>query len=323
MGTIWQDISYEYRKGNAVVKLAMLNIAIYVLVNLISVPIYLSGVPYSSFLHFLQEWFYLPSSPVKLLLRPWTLITYMFLHSSIWHLIFNMMVLYWFGRITNDLIHNSKIVPLYFLGGFAGALFFLISFNAFPFFWHLGSVPLVGASAAVMAILLSAATLNPQGHIRLILIGAVELQYVALALVVIDILSIPLTNPGGHFAHLGGALMGWFYKFMLRRGRDLGQPIKTIIGFISNPSAVFRSGPKKKRAPKLAYKKATEPVVTETSGNSSNKTVESYGRSFSQRYRNMTIDECVDAILDKINANGYDNLSQEEKDFLAKSSKKK
>ena len=120
-----------------------------------------------------------------------------------------MMVLYWFGRITNDLIHNSKIVPLYFLGGFAGALFFLISFNAFPVFWHLGSVPLVGASAAVMAILLSAATLNPQGHIRLILIGAVELQYVALALVVIDILSIPLTNPGGHFAHLGGMVFGF------------------------------------------------------------------------------------------------------------------
>jgi membrane associated rhomboid family serine protease len=322
MSTIWQNIRYEYSRGNAVVKLAMLNIAVYILVNLISVPFFLSGIQYQFYTNFLADWFYLPSSPEKLLFRPWTLFTYMFMHASLWHLIFNMLVLYGFGRITNDLIHNSKIVPLYLLGGFAGALLFMVSFNAFPVFWHLGSVPLVGASAAVMAMLLSAATLNPQGHIRLILIGSVELQYVALALVVIDVLSIPFTNPGGHFAHLGGAIMGWFYIFQLRRGRDLGYPIRVTAKFLSNPIAFANANSRKKRAPKLAYKKAAEPVVSEAPV-ISGKGPEGYGRSFSSRYKNMTIDECVDAILDKINAKGYDSLSQEEKDFLAKSSKKK
>jgi hypothetical protein len=141
-------------------------------------------------------------------------------------------------------------------------------------------------------------------------------------LVVIDVLSIPFTNPGGHFAHLGGALMGWFYIFMLRRGRDLGAPIRSIAEFLGNPLSIFKAKPKKKRSPKMAYKKATEPAVSDTSGNSA-KTLETYGRSFTQRYRNMSVDECIDAILDKINAQGYDSLSQEEKDFLAKTSKKK
>jgi membrane associated rhomboid family serine protease len=321
MGSILGDIKYEYNKANAVVRLAMWNIAIYILVNLISVPIYLSGVPYIQFVHFIQEWFYLPSDPMKLLVRPWTLISYMFMHASIWHLIFNMLVLYWFGRITNDLIHNSKILPLYFLGGFAGAFLFLISFNAFPVFWNSGSVPLVGASAAVMAILLSAATLNPQGHIRFIIIGTVELQYVALAMVVIDVLSIPFTNPGGHFAHLGGALMGWFFIFMLRRGVDLGTPIRAILTFLNDPSS-FRRRSRKKRSPKISSRKAPETVTSDT-GISSGKSIDGYGRSFTQRYRNMTAEECVDAILDKINAHGYDSLSDEEKDFLSKSSKKK
>jgi len=319
---MWSDLQYEYRRGNAVVRLAMWNIAIYILVNLISVPIYLSGIPHIQFVHFVQQWFYLPSDPLKLLFRPWTLVSYMFMHASIWHLIFNMLVLYWFGRITNDLIHNNKILPLYFLGGFAGALMFMISFNAFPVFWNSGSVPLVGASAAVMSILLSAATLNPQGHIRFIIIGNVELQYVALAMVVIDVLSIPFTNPGGHFAHLGGAVMGWFFIFMLRRGVDLGTPFRAIFNFLSDPASIRRRSSKKKRSPKLSSRKAPETVTSDT-GSNNGKSTDGYGRSFTQRYRNMTTEECVDAILDKINTYGYISLTDEEKDFLAKSSKKK
>jgi membrane associated rhomboid family serine protease len=323
MGTIWQDITYEYRRGNSVVRLAMFNIAIYILVNLISVPIYLLGIKYHLFTDFLEEWFYLPSSPLKLLFRPWTLFTYMFMHASIWHLAFNMLILYWFGRITNDLIHNNKIIPLYLLGGLAGALIFIVSFNSFPVFWNSGSVPMVGASAAVMAVLLSAATLNPHGHIRLILIGSVELQYIALALVVIDILSIPLTNPGGHFAHLGGALMGWLYIFQLRRGRDLGYPFILVGRLFSHPITFGRQAPRKKRAPKMVYKKAHEGSAAEVMNSSGNTQPEGFSRSFAQKYRNMTHEECVDAILDKINEQGYDSLSDEEKAFLQKSSKKK
>ncbi len=323
MGTIWQDINYEYRRGNAIVKLAMFNIAIFVFINLISVPIYLSGIKYHFFIEFIEEWFYLPSSPMKLLVRPWTLLTYMFLHASFWHLLFNMLVLYWFGRITNDLIHNSKIVPLYLLGGLTGALLFILSFNVFPVFSKLGSVPLVGASASVMAILLAAATLNPQGHIRLILIGAVELQYVALALVVIDILSIPFTNPGGHFAHLGGAFMGWFYIFQLRRGRDLAYLFIETGKLFQNPFRSYKYKQRKKRSPKMVYKKAHQSSAIAESTEIIGPKTEGLSRSFAQKYRNMTQEECVDSILDKINAHGYESLSDEEKDFLANRSKKK
>ena len=322
MATIWQDINYEFRRGNAIVRLAMANIAIFVLVNLISVPIYLSGIPYHFYVEFLEEWLYLPSSPMKLLIRPWTLFSYMFIHATFWHLLFNMLILYWFGRITNDLIHNSKIIPLYLLGGIAGAAMFIISFNVFPVFSGRGSVPLVGASASVIGILLSAATLNPKGHIRLILIGAVELQYVALALVFLDILSIPLTNPGGHFAHLGGAFMGWFYIFQLRRGRDLGMPFIRTARFLQNPFA-RKETPRKKRSSKMVYKKTHEGGVVSDSSNSGSSSYDSFSRSFAQRYRNMTQEECVDAILDKISEQGYENLSEEEKAFLHNSSKKK
>jgi membrane associated rhomboid family serine protease len=323
MATIWQDIKQQFTQGNAIVRLVMLNIAVYVITNMISVPLYLSGIHYGLYVNFLEEWFYLPSSPMKLLLRPWTIFTYMFMHANFWHLLFNMLVLYGFGRITNDLIHNSKIIPLYLLGGMAGALLFMISFNIFPVFLQLGSVPLVGASASVMGILLSAATLNPHGHIRLIILGSIELQYVALALVVIDILSIPLTNPGGHFAHLGGAFMGWFYIYQLRRGRDLGQPFIVIANFLRNTFAGRQEEIRKKRQPKMVYKKAHQPGAAETGSTGTTTSYNTYSRSFAQRYRNMTQEECLDAILEKIHKEGYDSLSEEEKAFLYNSSKKK
>jgi membrane associated rhomboid family serine protease len=322
MAGIWQDIQYEYRKGNAIVKLVMLNIALYVLVNLISVPLFLAGNELG-YRAFLTHWFYLPSDPLVLLSRPWTLITYMYLHADFWHLLFNMLILYGFGRITNDLIHNSKIVPIYLMSGFSGALLFMLFFNTFPVFYGTGSVPLVGASAAVMGMLLSAATLNPQGNIRLFLIGNVQLQYVALTLVVIDLISISPKNPGGHIAHLGGAFMGWFYIYQLRKGRDIGMPILAVINLLRRPFVKNTGQTKKKRQPKMVYKSA-QVSNNEQHEVQTQKTEKfnDYSKSFAQRYKNMSKQECLDAILDKINAQGFENLTEEEKSFLQNSAKK-
>jgi membrane associated rhomboid family serine protease len=322
MATILQDIKYEFSRGNAIVKLAMINIAIYLIVNLVSVPIFLSGIKYQLYLEFLQEWLYLPSDPLKLLTRPWTLISYQFMHSGLWHLVFNMLVLWGFGRITNDLIHNSKIVPIYLMSGFAGALFFMVSFNVFPVFSRFGSVPMVGASASVMGMLLSAATLNPKGNIRLILIGNVQLQYVAMVLVLIDLISISPNNPGGHIAHLGGAAMGWFYIYLLRRGREIGQPIIFLGKTFQN---IFSKSPKKpspKRQAKMVVYKKTHSSAAQDPENK-NDAYKSFSRNFAQKYRNLSPEECIDAILDRINRDGYEALTEEEKDFLQKSSKKK
>lgn len=318
--SIWNDIRNEFLKGNAVTRLIMINVVVYITIHLIYVPIFLIFKENQYYYDFIAEWFYVPSNPMKLLTRPWTLFTYMFLHAGVWHIFFNMLLLYWFGRIANNLIASNKIVPIYLLGGLTGALLFIFSFNVFPVFDSFDP-NLVGASASVMAIVLAAATLNPRGNIRLFLVGTVELQYVALFMVIIDILSIPATNPGGHFAHLGGAFMGWLFIHQLRRGRDFAEPIHRIGEWIKVPFGGRSPQPRKKRQPKMVYKKAHQASANETT-----TAANSYGtfsRSFAQRYRNMTHEECVDAILDKIHLQGYESLSEEEKEFLDKMSKDK
>lgn len=318
MNSIIQDLKYQYAKGDTIIRLVMLNVAIYIVMNLVYVPIYLFGGSPLAYSEFIQNWLYLPSKPIQLLTRPWTLITYMFLHAGFFHILFNMLIMWWFGRILSDLIPDRKILPIYLLGGIAGGLLFVISFNIFPAFLQAGIVPLVGASASVMAIVLATATLNPKGQMRFFLIGNVELQYVALFFVLIDILQIPYTNPGGHVAHLGGALLGWFFIYQMRRGRDLAIPVENTINFIRG-----KKPPKarKKREPRMAYKKAHQASDSnpEMSGNAS--TYSGFSRSFAQKYRNMSKQECVDAILDKIRQSGYDSLSEDEKSFLDKSSK--
>ena len=318
--SIWTDIKNEYKKGNAVTRLIMANVVVFVAIHLIYVPIFLLFKENQHYYEFISEWFYVPANPVKLLTRPWTLFTYMFMHAGVWHIFFNMLILYWFGRIADDLISSTKIVPIYILGGVTGALLFVVSFNIFPVFDSFDP-NLVGASASVMAIVLAAATLNPRGNIRLFLIGTVELQYVALAMVVIDILSIPATNPGGHFAHLGGAFIGWLFIHQLRRGRDFSVPINRIGEWIKVPFGGPSPQPRKKRQPKMVYKKAHQACGNETTAAAN--TYGNFSRSFAQRYRNMTHEECVDAILERIHQEGYESLSEEEKEFLNKMSKDK
>ncbi len=324
MNSIIQDIKYQYAKGDTVFRLIAANVAIYILFSLIGVFAYLFTGSTSGFEAFVEQWLYLPSEPMKLITRPWTLLTYMFLHAGFFHILFNMLMLWWFGRVLADLIPDRKIFSIYLLGGIAGALIFVITFNIFPGFLEYvkkvsasSNVVLVGASGSVMAVILAAATLNPKGQMRFFLIGNVELQYLALFMVLIDILQIPYTNPGGHVAHLGGALMGWFFIFQMRRGRDLAMPIENAINWIQGRKS---NKTRKKREPRMAYKKAHQ-----ASDNSAGMgpAASSYGfsRSFTQQYRNMTKQECVDAILDKIRKSGYDSLSEDEKSFLDKSSK--
>jgi len=320
MTTLWQDLKYNYQRGNSVIRLIMLNVAAHLGLNILLLPFFLFGISAETYWAEVQNWLYLPADASKLLIRPWTLFSYMFLHSGIWHLLMNMLVLYWFGRLLNNLLKDRQIWGIYLSSGLSGGLFFLLSYNLFPAFYGQSSTAvIVGASAGVMGVVLAAAALTPKASMRFILIGNVQLQYVALAFVLIDLVSVSLNNSGGHLAHLGGAAMGWLFIYLLRRGRDLSLPLHPL--FEGRQAKVT---PKSRPRPKMAYRK-TESSSMQASAQSqtSNNNYGGYSRSFAQKYRHLSHQECVDAILDKIRSSGYDSLTKDEKTYLDESSQKK
>jgi membrane associated rhomboid family serine protease len=319
---IWKDIKTRYNQGNAVIKLIMVNIAVHVLVLLVSVFLFLITGDDASYWAFIFEWLYFPSELGKIPFRPWTIFTYMFLHAhnDIFHILMNMLILYWFGQKLNDLLPNSKIFPIYILGGVVGALVFAIGFNTFPPFAD-SEGNLVGASASVMAIVLAAATLNPKGTIRLFIIGEVELQYVALVWIIYNLIVIPGGNPGGALAHLGGAFMGWFFIQQLRKGKDLALPVNRALDRVTRKKVLkkhtikHKPGKPKPQEAKTASSFTAKMKIYKGSQKTDYYGNE-YGRSFMQKYKDMSREECLNTILDKIKRSGYDGLTEDEKVFL-------
>jgi membrane associated rhomboid family serine protease len=315
---IWEDLKMRYYQGNTVIRLIMANVAVHVIILLTSVVFYLATASVEPYFSFIREWFYFPSDITKIPFRFWSIFTYMFLHDlgGIFHILMNMLVLFWFGNQLNDLISNNKIFPIYIWGGVVGALFFVIGYNVFPPFWN-SHGNLVGASASVMAIVLATATLNPKGRMRFFLIGEVELQYIALAWVIYNLIVIPGGNPGGALAHLGGAFMGWFFIYQLRRGVDLSEPINKVMDWIMRRK---KRSTKIKAKTKKAHQRAESPYKAKMKvykgSQKSDYYGNEYGRSFMQKYKEMSREDCLDTILDKIKRSGYDSLSEDEKVFL-------
>ena len=249
---------------------------------------------------------YLALSPqwLEALMKPWTFITYMFLHVGAWHMVWNMLVLYWFGRIVGDLIGDRRILPIYIMGGLFGGVVYLFASSLTG--WTGGSM-LLGASAGVMAIVMAAASTAPDYGMRLLILGDVRLKYIALAVVVMDLLGTTMGNSGGSFAHLGGALFGFLYVLNLKNGNNLGRPVEIVqewIEDISSGKSRRSSRPKAKlkvahRSTLISSKKPdTSPAPKAAKSNTS-----------------------VDKILDKIKETGIDSLTKEERDILDKASK--
>lgn len=287
-GSIIGDIKYHFRYGNMVIKLIFINVAVFVFFGLFYLVGFIaqSNVIYSLLLQHLE----LPASLHTLLWQPWTVLTYMFLHVALMHVLFNMLWLYWFGEIFVLYLGDKKVLPLYIIGGLGGALTYLLAYNLIPVFKPSVDVSyLLGASASIMAIVFAAATLNPDHEISLILIGPVKIKYVALVSLLLDIITIPYSNAGGYIAHIGGALTGYLYVTGLRSGFD---PFSGLIKLFKRRPAV-----------KVGYKN--------TEAKAANTGTRSKGEQ-----------EKVDEILDKIARSGYDSLSKEERDFLFNYSKK-
>ena len=247
----------------------------------------------------LLRWFAMHSYLPSFITSPWSAFTYMFMHGSIGHLFWNMLIFYYFGRIVHDFMGRERLIGLYFLGGIAGAIFYLLVYSL----QHLGGqmivdTPLVGASAGIMAVVAFAGFRFGDFQMNLLLIGPVKLRYVALGLFVMNTLLDLSMNTGGTLSHLGGAAFGYFYFRTLNAGKD---PAAGFLNLFKGLGNFFKK----------------KPTIREVENDFRPNSRTSTGP------KSKETEARVDAILDKISKSGYDNLTKEEKEFLFKASNNK
>jgi len=289
------------RPNNAHVQLIIINVAIFAVLGLFMVVFTLSG--FENVFRAIHNQFEIPARFNEFLSRPWTVITSAFAHdlTGILHILFNMLVLYWFGRLFVEYLGSDKLIGVYVLGALSGGIFYLLAYNTIPFFIEKSNefdIGMVGASAAVDAIVVATATLLPNYTFYLLFFGPVRIKYIAAITVFLSLLGTVGSNAGGNIAHLGGALIGYVYLKQLQAGVNWGGWITVTLDWLQD---LFRSKPKVKvtyRNEESKPKKAVKVPLSKTSQ-----------------------DE-IDAILDKISERGYESLSKEEKEKLFNASKK-
>ncbi len=283
---IWDDIKQSFLRGSVVTRLIYLNLAVFVVLRLTGVLFFLAGDTFT-----LARWFELPAGINLLLRQPWSLVTYMFLHYDFIHLLFNVLMLYWFGKIFLDYFSQRQLLGLYLMGGLTGGLLYVVLYNLLPPFRELADISyLLGASAAVIAIIMAAAFYAPNREVHLFLIGKVPLKFLALFMVLSYIIGISAANAGGNIAHLGGVAAGFGFVAALRRGTDIALPFALpleTIGLWFKPRPNIRV------------------VHRQTPRND-----HEYNR------RRATDHEELNRILDKIAETGYESLTATERETL-------
>ena len=297
MGNFITDLKSRFHRGDISLQFIYINVGIFVVTTLVSVFLLLFNWNASSWLNFLE----LPAWIPQFLVQPWSLFTYMFLHVGALHLLFNMLWLYWFGQLFLSFFSARHYRGLYLLGGLCGGLLYLLAFNVFPYFEaYVHGSYLLGASASVLAIVVATAVRQPEYRVNFMFVGAVRLKYVALFMVVTDLLFVTSGNGGGHIAHLGGALAGWWFAASLQKGHDMTRWINQVIDW-------FSGGFRLKNSPKKSKMK-----------------VERGGRAADYDYnsRKKQQSEEIDRILDKLKKSGYSSLTTEEKKRLFDASKR-
>ena len=297
MGGFLTDLKNGFNRGSISLQFIYINAGVFVVTTLVSVFLVLFNMGSASWMEYLELPAYIP----QLLSRPWTLFTYMFLHNGALHLLFNMLWLYWFGQLFLSFFSARHFRGLYLLGGLCGGLFYLLAYNVFPYFtpYIYGSY-LLGASASVLAVVVATAVREPEYRVNFMFIGAVRLKYVALFMVVTDLLFVTSGNGGGHIAHLGGALAGWWFAWSLRKGTDVTKWINVVFDW-------FTGGFRVKLKPKKPKMKVNRGGRAE---------------DYDYNARKKRQSEEIDRILDKLKQSGYSSLTNEEKKRLFDASKK-
>lgn len=306
--SIWEEIKQSFKRGNINTKLIYINLGVFLIVNIIyvfHVLINPGGYPIiilkSSFENHFLAWLMVPASVHALIYKPWTIFTYMFLHFNFWHILFNMIWLYMFGRIFLMYLTEKQLLSTYILSGLSGAALFILSYNFIPGLKHLmPQSQMLGASAGVMGVAMGISFYSPNYTVYVPFIGAVRLKYIALFFIVTDIIQIASVNTGGHIAHLGGVIYAYVFILRLRKGKDIGEGLNNLFDNITT----FFS--KRRSKMKVSFKKSDIQHMTDMD----------YNQQKVERQKE------VDRILDKIAKSGYDSLTKKEKETLFKMSGK-
>ena len=287
---LWDEIKESFREGSALTRLIYINLGLFLLIRIANVFYFLAGAEFP-----MIEWLALPADLQSIATKPWTLITYMFLHFDFFHILFNVLWLYWMGQIFLGYFDQKKLIAIYLLGGIAGGIFYILGYNFFEVFsQNLAQSRLMGASASVIAIVTALAMYVPNHTIHLLFVGPVKMKYIALISVLLFVIGIASTNAGGNLAHLGGAFYGVIYILQLRRGFD---PAKGVSWILNSFKKLFTPQPKVK----IIYKKPADDME--------------YNKVKNQDQTRMN------EILEKISKSGYGSLSKEEKEILFKMGK--
>ena len=234
---VLDELKNKIKSGNPVTRLIIINIAVFLLISLLKIIYEATGEnnSYGLLIKSLVQSISFPLSLKTFLYTPWSIITSIFSHGEVLHIFWNMIALYWFGKILSDYTSEKKIIPLYILGGISGSVLTFILVNTIPAFHLYRSEFIIGASASVTAIIIAAATLVPNVKINLLLIGPVKLLYVALFVIFIDVLNISMQSSlVGNLSHFGGALMGFVFIFQYKKGVDLSKGINRFLDFVQN-----------------------------------------------------------------------------------------
>lgn len=296
MASIITDLKENFRKGNLCIRLIYLNVAVFAVGGIAEVAARL----FNHSLLPLFRWLEMPASVEQLALQPWSVLTYMFLHGGVLHLLFNMLWLYWFGNLFLQLFTTRHLRGVYLLGGICAALLYLAAFHIFPYYRGLAEgAYMLGASGAVLAVVTATAYREPNYPIRLLLLGTLRLKYLALLVILFDMLMLTSSNGGGHVAHLGGAATGLAFAYGLQRGHDLTRWLNKLLDGVDS---LFTPRPHK---PKMKVQRGGRRPGEEAPHNP-----------------NATSREEIDRILDKLKKSGYESLSQAEKHALFNASKR-
>ena len=281
------NLRYRIATFSIAEKIILINVLCFVLPMLLNTIFFLLKIPSGVYMNWLQ----LSPKFDTFITRPWTLISYSFIHSGFFHLLWNMLLLFYSGRLLLNLFSDKIFINNYFLGVIAGGIIFVLSYSLFPVFK--GTYPpMIGASAGVMSVFIFICTYTPEHELRVLFFN-VKLKYIGIVFFFFDVIQIPYGNAGGHLAHIGGALLGFSYARQLVNGRDIGSGFEQVWQYLFI-----------KKQLKTVYKSPNKERFNKANKNGDNSQIK------------------IDAILDKISKSGYDSLSKEEKDYLFEAGKK-
>lgn len=300
MSNFFTDLKQTYRQGRMPVRLIYMNVGVFILAFLFHTLLLLFNLNGEEIIRLFE----LPAWIQRFLYQPWSLITYMFMHAGILHLLFNMLWLYWFGQLFLYFYSERSFCGLYFFGGLCGGFLYMLFYNIFPYFsLAVYTSYLLGASASVLAITVATAVREPNFRVRLLFLGDIRLKYIALIMVGLDLLLMTSGNAGGHIAHLGGALGGLWFALAMQKGHDITGWINFIIDKTVDLFSWFSERPKRKKPQMKVRYNFRE-------------------KDYDYNARKKAQSEEIDRILDKLKKSGYGSLTTEEKKSLFDASKR-